>query len=83
MVHSAIHIFLPECLPSYPELLYVGERFSTLARRGNDFCEYVIKNLPKWNLWYCDAGAIVESGANAIQEMAFAIASRNGVLNGA
>ncbi|MFH1625655.1 MAG: methylmalonyl-CoA mutase family protein, partial [Pseudomonadota bacterium] len=76
-VHAAIHIFLPECLPSYPELLYVGERFSTLARWGNDFCEYAIKNLPKWNLWYCDAGAIRESGANAIQEMAFAIASRN------
>ncbi|MDY7033578.1 MAG: methylmalonyl-CoA mutase family protein [Thermodesulfobacteriota bacterium] len=76
-VQSAIHFFLPVCVPSYTELLYVGKRFSTLARWGNDFCEYALKNLPKWNIWYCDSGSLVEAGANAVQEMAFAIASRN------
>ena len=59
---------------SCPEVLYVNGRFSTLARWGNDFIEYVLKNFPRWNVWFADSDGWVGAGANAVLEGALLIA---------
>ncbi|MEW6614571.1 MAG: methylmalonyl-CoA mutase family protein [Thermodesulfobacteriota bacterium] len=80
VVHSALYLHLLVYTPSWPEVLYTDGRFSTLARWGNDFCEYILRNLPKWNIWYADGAAFCESGANAVQEIAFIIACRDELI---
>ena len=79
-VGGAIHYYGPACLPSYSEMLYHNGGYSTLARWSNDFCEYVLKNCPKWNLWFSSSYDFREAGANAIQEIAFTLAIRNELL---
>ncbi len=79
-IGGAIFYYGPAVFPSCQEWLYVKGRFSSLARWGNDFCEYVLKNLPKWNLWYTSSYDFREAGSNAIQEIAFTIVIRNEFL---
>ncbi|MDY6835295.1 MAG: methylmalonyl-CoA mutase family protein [Chloroflexota bacterium] len=79
-VGGAIFYYAPAVFPSYMELLCVQERFSTLARWGNDFCEYVLRDFPKWNVWYVSAYDFREAGGNAIHEIAFALACRDELI---
>jgi methylmalonyl-CoA mutase N-terminal domain/subunit len=79
-VGGAIHYYGPACLPSYSEMLYHNGGYSTLARWSNDFCEHVLKNCPKWNLWFSSSYDFREAGANAVQEIAFTLAIRNELL---
>lgn len=79
-VGGAIHYYGPACLPSYSEMLYRNGGYSTLARWSNDFCEHVLKNCPKWNLWFSSSYDFREAGGNAIHEIAFTLAIRNELL---
>jgi len=79
-VGGAIFYYGPSVFPSYMEWLCVNGRFSSLARWGNDFCEYVLRNHPKWNLWFTSSYDFREAGGNAIHEIAFTIAIRNEIL---
>ena len=64
----------------FSETLYINGHFSTLARWGNDFCEYVLKDFPKWNLWFSSSYDFREAGGNAIQEIAFTLAVRDELI---
>ncbi|MHC1566456.1 MAG: methylmalonyl-CoA mutase family protein [Candidatus Syntropharchaeia archaeon] len=79
-VGGAIFYYGPAVFPSYMEWLCVGGRFSTLARWGNDFIEYVCKNFPKWNLWFSSSYDFREAGGNAIHEIAFTLTIRNEIM---
>jgi methylmalonyl-CoA mutase N-terminal domain/subunit len=79
-VGGAIHYYGPACLPSYSEMLYRNGGYSVLARWSNDFCEYVLKNCPKWNLWFSSSYDFREAGGDAIHEIAFTLAIRNELL---
>ena len=42
--------------------------------------EYILKNMPKWNVWYTSSYDFREAGGNAIHEIAFTLAIRNEIL---
>jgi len=79
-VGGAIFYYGPSVFPSRMDWLVNHGRFSTLARWGNDFCEFVYKNFPKWNLWFTSSYDLQEAGGNAIHEIAFTIAIRNEMI---
>jgi methylmalonyl-CoA mutase N-terminal domain/subunit len=79
-VGGALYYYGPSVMPSRMDWLIHNGGFSTLARWGNDFCEYVYKNFPKWNFWYMSAADMQEAGGNAVHEVAFAIAVRNEMI---
>jgi len=76
-INGAGHYFNAVICPRLNHTLHVNGQFSTLARWGNDFCEYVLRNMPRWMLWFISAHGVRETGINAIQEVAFTIAARN------
>ena len=79
-VGGGIFYYGASVVPSYKEMLYIGDRFSTLARWSNDFCEYALTNLPKWNIWFVSAYDFREAGGNAIHEIAFTLACRDELI---
>ena len=79
-VGGGIFYYGPSVVPSFSEMLYVNGHFSTLARWSNDFCEYVLKDFPKWNLWFSSSYDFREAGGNAIQEIAFTLAVRDELI---
>ncbi|MDY7034637.1 MAG: methylmalonyl-CoA mutase family protein [Thermodesulfobacteriota bacterium] len=79
-VGGAIFPYTPPILPSYKEVLCINGGLSTLGRWGFDFYEYVLRNHPKWNIWYTSSYDFREAGGNAIHEIAYTIAVRDEVL---
>jgi methylmalonyl-CoA mutase N-terminal domain/subunit len=79
-VGGGIFYYTPSIMPSYAEVLYTKGRFSTLGRWGNDFIEYILRNFPKWNIWFISSYDFREAGGNAIHEIAFTIACRNEIV---
>lgn len=79
-VGGAINWQLPSTVPSYSEMLYINSRISTLGRWNSDFQEYLLKNFPNWNLWFCTSYDFREAGSDAIQEIAFTIACRDDLI---
>ena len=80
-VGGAIFYYGPSVLPSKTEeWLWNNGRFSACARWGNDFIEYALKNMPKWNLWYTSSYDFREAGGNAIHEIAFTLAIRDEII---
>jgi methylmalonyl-CoA mutase N-terminal domain/subunit len=80
-IGGAIFWYVTTVIPSYSEVLYLkGSDISSLGRWGNDFMEYVLRNCPKWNLWYVSAYDFREAGGDAIEEIAFTIAIRDEIL---
>jgi methylmalonyl-CoA mutase N-terminal domain/subunit len=77
---SGIYWYGPSVIPSFPEMLYVNGHFSTLARWSNDFCEYLLRNFPKWNLWFSSSYDFREAGGNAIHEIAFTLSCRDELI---
>jgi len=76
-IGGGIFYYGPSVFPSRMDWLVHKGGFSTLARWGNDFCEYVCKNFPKWNIWFTSSYDLQEAGGNAIHEIAFTIAMAN------
>jgi methylmalonyl-CoA mutase N-terminal domain/subunit len=76
-VGGGLFYYVPVVFPSRIDCLMHKGEFSTIARWGNDFCEYVCKNFPKWNIWFTSSGDFQEAGGNAIHEVAFTIAMAN------
>lgn len=72
-VGGGIFYYGPSIMPSKMDWLCVNGRFSTCARWSNDFLEYVLKNFPKWNVWFISAYDFREAGGNAIHEIAFTL----------
>ena len=72
-VGGGIFYYGPSVIPSKMDWLCVNGRFSTCARWSNDFLEYVLKNFPKWNVWFVSAYDFREAGGNAIHEIAFTL----------
>ena len=72
-VGAGIFYYGPSIMPSKMDWLCVNGRFSTCARWSNDFLEYVLKNFPKWNVWFISAYDFREAGGNAIHEIAFTL----------
>ncbi|MDY6856862.1 MAG: methylmalonyl-CoA mutase family protein [Thermodesulfobacteriota bacterium] len=79
-IGGAIFYYGPSVFPSRMDWLVNKGDFSTLARWGNDFCEYAYKNFPRWNIWFTSSYDLQEAGGNAIQEIAFTIAIRNELI---
>jgi len=79
-VGGGIFYYVPAVLPSKMDCLCVDGRYSTLARWSNDFIEYVVKGLPKWNIWFTSSYDFREAGGNAIHELAFTMAVRDELL---
>ena len=80
LVHGSFVIWLPMCYRSLTEITFAQGRLSSLGRWGLDYCEYILRQLPKVNIWYFDGASAHEGGASAVQEMAFILASRNDLL---
>jgi len=72
-IGGGIFYYGPSIMPSKMDWLCVNGRFSTCARWSNDFLEYVLKNFPKWNVWFVSAYDFREAGGNAIHEIAFTL----------
>jgi len=72
VVGGHLHYYLPTCMPSCKEVLYLPNgKLSTIGRWSNDWLEYVLKTFPRWNAWFISAYDFREAGGNAIQEIAF------------
>lgn len=79
-VGGGIFYYGPAVLPSKMDWLWHKNRFSSCGRWSNDFMEYILKNMPKWNIWYTSSYDFREAGGNAIHEIAFTLAIRNEIL---
>ncbi|MDY6969008.1 MAG: methylmalonyl-CoA mutase family protein [Spirochaetota bacterium] len=79
-VGGAIFYYVPAVLPSKIDVLWANGRYSSCGRWGNDFMEYTLKNLPKWNLWYTSSYDFREAGGTAIHEIAFTLAIRDEII---
>ncbi|MDP6510184.1 MAG: acyl-CoA mutase large subunit family protein, partial [Dehalococcoidia bacterium] len=80
LVHGAFVMWLPMCYRSLTEVTFANGRISSLGKWGLDYCEYILRHLPKVNIWYFDGASAHEGGGSAIQEMAFILACRNDLL---
>ena len=79
-VGGGIFYYGPAVLPSKMDWLWTNGRFSSCGRWSNDFLEYVLLNMPKWNVWYTSSYDFREAGGSAIHEIAFTLAIRDEVL---
>jgi len=80
-VGGAIFYYGPSVFPSKVEdWLWNNNRFSSCARWGNDFMEFALKNMPKWNLWYTSSYDFREAGGTAIHEIAFTLSIRDEII---
>jgi len=79
-VGGGIYYYGPAIAPSKMDWLIHDGRFSTCARWGNDFMEYVLKNMPKWNVWFTSSYDFREAGGNAIHEIAFTLSIRDEII---
>jgi len=73
-------IWLPMGYISLKHMTFVNGQPSTFARWGFDFWEYLLRNLSKAVIYYFDGPTAFDGGANAIQEPAFILSSRDTVL---
>ncbi|MDY6969265.1 MAG: methylmalonyl-CoA mutase family protein [Spirochaetota bacterium] len=79
-VGGGIFYYGPSVLPSKMDWLWANKRFSSCGRWSNDFMEYALKNMPKWNVWYTSSYDFREAGGNAIHEIAFTLAIRDEII---
>ena len=79
-VGGGIFYYGPAIAPSKMDWLLHKGKFSTCARWGNDFMEYVLKNMPKWNIWYTSSYDFREAGGNAMHELAFTMSIRDEII---
>ena len=79
-IGGGIFYYGPAVIPSKIDWLLADGRFSTCARWSNDFMEYVLKNMPKWNVWFTSSYDFREAGGSAIHEIAFTLAIRDEIL---
>ncbi len=80
LVHGSFVMWLPMCYRSLTEVTFANGRISSLGKWGLDYCEYILRQLPKVNIWYFDGASVHEGGGSAVQEMAFIIACRDDLL---
>jgi methylmalonyl-CoA mutase N-terminal domain/subunit len=80
LVHGAFMMWLPMCYRSLTEVTFANGRISSLGKWGLDYCEYILRQLPKVNVWYFDGASAHEGGGSAVQEMAFILTCRNDLL---
>lgn len=73
-------IWLPMGYFSLKNMTLVNGKPSTFAKWGFDFWEYLLRNLPKGVIYYFDGPTAFDGGANAFQEAAFILSSRDEVL---
>ncbi len=79
-VGGGIFYYGPAIAPSKMDWLLHKGKFSTCARWGNDFMEYILKNMPKWNIWYTSSYDFREAGGNAMHELAFTMSIRDEII---
>jgi len=79
-VGGGIFYYGPAVFPSKLDWLWANGRFSSSGRWSNDFLEFILKNMPKWNIWYTSSYDFREAGGNAIHEIAFTLAIRDEIL---
>ncbi|MDY7039201.1 MAG: methylmalonyl-CoA mutase family protein, partial [Thermodesulfobacteriota bacterium] len=79
-VGGGIFYYGPAVFPSKLDWLWSHGGFSSSGRWSNDFLEYVLKNIPKWNIWYTSSYDFREAGGDAIQEIAFTLSIRDEIL---
>ncbi|MCL4746952.1 MAG: hypothetical protein KJZ83_16280, partial [Burkholderiaceae bacterium] len=73
-------IWLPMGYISLKNMTLVNGKPSTFAKWGFDFWEYLLRNMPKAVIYYFDGPTAFDGGANAVQEAAFILSSRDAVL---
>jgi len=73
-------IWLPMGYTSLKNMTFVNGKPSTFAKWGFDFWEFLLRNMPKGVIYYFDGPTAFDGGANAIQEAAFILSSRDAVL---
>ena len=73
-------MWLPMGYISLKNMTFVNGNPSTFAKWGFDFWEYLLRNLEKVVIYYFDGPTAFDGGANAIQEPAFILSSRDAVL---
>lgn len=76
-VGGAINYYGPAVFPSKMDWLCHKGRFSTPGRWSNDFCEYLCRDFPNWNIWSASVYDIREGGADAFLEIAYALSMRD------
>ena len=76
-VGGAINYYGPACFSSQMNWLCHNGGFSTPGRWSNDFCEYLCRNFPNWNIWSASVFDIREGGTDAILEIAYALSMRD------
>jgi len=79
-VGGGIFYYGPAIAPSKMDWLLNKGKFSTCARWGNDFIEYILTNMPKWNIWYTSSYDFREAGGNAMHELAFTMSIRDEMI---
>ncbi|MDY6969007.1 MAG: methylmalonyl-CoA mutase family protein [Spirochaetota bacterium] len=77
---GGIFYYVPAVVPSKMDVLWANGGFSACGRWNNDFFEYVLKNMPKWNLWFTSSYDFRETGGTAIHEIAFTLAIRDEII---
>jgi len=79
-VGGGIFYYGPAVFPSKLDWLWSNGGFSSSGRWSNDFLEYLLKNMPKWNIWYTSSYDFREAGGDAVQEIAFTLSIRDEIL---
>ncbi len=79
-VGGGIFYYGPAVIPSKMDWLLHDGGFSTCARWSNNFMEFILKNMPKWNIWFTSSYDFREAGGNAIHELAFTMSIRDEII---